>query len=129
MSYAGPASRTNRAPAPAPNASASRSAASARQTATPVLAPRNASVSNDRRGPALFGAGVALGVDVGACMALLFAPQAGADPRRAIARRSQRLGRRGHDAWDDLRIELARAVKRRLASRRRQRDDRAIDAD
>jgi gas vesicle protein len=68
----------------------------------------------------VFAAGVALGLTIGAGVALLLAPQAGTDTRRAIVRQGRRLSRRGHDAWDDLREELSRAARRgRQAFRRR----------
>jgi hypothetical protein len=113
-------SRIRRAP-DAPRDAAPDTAASTR-SATP--SPRGSirpspSIVSDRRGPALFAAGIALGVVVGASVALLLAPQAGADTRLALARRSRRLGKRGRDVWDDLGFELRRAVKHRLASRRR----------
>jgi len=123
MSYAGPAARTNRAPDAAPPGAA-RPFAGARPAAANLHGPRNASSSDDRRGPALFAAGVAHGVVDGASVALLFAPQAGEDTRRAIARRGQRFGRRSHDAWDDLRLEFRRALRRRMNSRSRKREDR-----
>lgn len=116
MSYAGPAGRAKRAPdATRDNQPASRStAASSRPT---VLDDDDS--SDSRSGPVLFATGVALGVVVGAGIALLLAPQAGSDTRRAITRRSRRIGQRGHDAWDDLRIEFRRALRRRLAARTR----------
>ena len=56
---------------------------------------------------------------VGAGVALLLAPQTGADARRALARQGRRLSIRGRDAWDDLRDELRRAARQRLRARRR----------
>jgi gas vesicle protein len=60
-----------------------------------------------------------VGIALGAGIALLFAPQAGYDTRRALVRRGARLGSRGRDAWDDLRHELRRAVRRRRRARER----------
>ena len=117
MSYAGPESRSSRAAD-----AASNKTAGARGAIRPAV-----DESTDRSGSALFAAGVALGVVVGAGVALLLAPQAGTDTRRALARRSRRIGVRGHDAWDDLRIEFRRALKRRLAARRRHRADKDLD--
>src|SRR5919202_270314 len=69
---------------------------------------------------AIFGTGIALGAALGAGVALLFAPQSGADTRAAIARRGVRLAHQGRDVWDDLRDELqwaARRGKRRIGRR------------
>src|SRR5258708_14651623 len=69
---------------------------------------------------AVFCAGLALGILVGAGAALLTAPQSGREARsdiRHYARRKRRaLGRRSRDAWLDLRDELrdaARSLRRR----------------
>ena len=64
-------------------------------------------------------AGVAVGLLVGAGLALLFAPREGSDARRALRRRARRLGYRGQDAWLDLRDELHRAAIRMRRTRRR----------
>ncbi len=114
MSYAGPASHTT-ARATAPRTPAPR---------TP--APRGAKLSTadtetDYNGPALFAAGIALGVVVGAGMALLFAPQSGSETRHDIVRRGRRVSTRGRDAWDDLGHELRHALSRRLTALRRHR--------
>jgi len=117
MSYAGPASRSKRAPdiiptgsgATRPTSGLSRS--SARQ------------LSSDRGSAAVFAAGVAIGVVVGAGVALLIAPNSGHETRRALVRRGRRVSRRGIDAWDDLRDEFRQAVrdKRRAWRIKRQR--------
>jgi gas vesicle protein len=77
----------------------------------------------DRSSAAVFAAGVALGVVVGAGVALLMAPKSGYETRRALVRRGRRVSRRGIDAWDDLRDELRQAVrnKRRAWRIKRQR--------
>lgn len=62
--------------------------------------------------------GVAIGLLVGAGIALLFAPQQGSDTRRSLRRGLRRAGRRGHDAWDDLRDELRRARRHIIRARR-----------
>lgn len=95
------------------------------RSATPARQPRGVLIAGTpatRRAPtpAIFAAGIILGAALGAGFALLFAPQSGQDARRSIARRGRKLSRRGHDAWDDLRDELARAARRH---RRRHRDD------
>ena len=97
MSYAGPVSRGKRAPDKSPE--------------RPTVVHRPA--------PA-FTAGILLGIIVGAGAALLLAPRSGVATRRALARRRQRLARRGHDAWDDLRLEFRRALKQRRAAARKQ---------
>jgi hypothetical protein len=115
MSYAGPASRSKRAPDIAPTA-----AATDRPRAGLTRSPAQA---NDRGSAAVFAAGVAIGVVVGAGVALLLAPKSGIETRRALARRGRRVSRRGRDAWDDLRDELRQAVrnKRRAWRLKRQR--------
>jgi len=120
MSYAGPASRERNRPVIDPPTSTEMSSRSGFRTKMPAR-PRTGLVG---RGDTvmIFAAGVALGLAIGAGAALLFAPQAGTDTRRAIARKSRRLTRRGHDAWDDLRDELSRAARRgRQVFRRRRR--------
>lgn len=67
----------------------------------------------------IFGSGLALGLAVGAGVALLLAPRSGAESRQLLLRRSKRLGRQGHDAWDDLRDELRMAARRGGKSLRR----------
>jgi gas vesicle protein len=73
---------------------------------------------------AVFGAGLALGIALGAGIALLTAPQSGAETRADLqygARRSARaIGRRSRNAWLDLRDELRGAkqsIRRRKARR------------
>jgi len=117
MSYAGPATRSKRAPDPTPT-----SAGPARSTAG--LSRSSArELPLDRSSAAVFAAGVALGVVVGAGVALLMAPKSGYETRRALVRRGRRVSRRGIDAWDDLRDELRQAVrnKRRAWRIKRQR--------
>ena len=117
MSYAGPASRSKRVPD-----ITTTSSGTARST--PGLSrssPRE--LSSDRRSAAVFAAGVAFGVVVGAGVALLVAPNSGYETRRALIRRGRRASRRGIDAWDDLRDEFRRALhdKRRAWRIKRQR--------
>jgi hypothetical protein len=119
MSYAGPMSRARRAP----NASAADVAGSSQTARGASPTPRGAmrpliAQNSSRTTPALFAAGIALGIVVGAGVALLFAPQSGADTRQALAKRSRRVTRRSRDAWDDLGYEFRRALNRRTARRR-----------
>lgn len=75
-----------------------------------------------RRNPRLIGpiaTGVALGLLLGAGVALLFAPQGGLDTRRDIRRGLRRAGLRGHDAWADLRLEFRHARSQLKRARRR----------
>jgi gas vesicle protein len=60
----------------------------------------------------VFGAGIALGVLIGAGAALLFAPQSGSETRDEIMRGTRDFGFRATDAWEDLREELRHAATR-----------------
>jgi gas vesicle protein len=119
MSYAGPAARSKRASTiePIRVEAGSRSGVGRRS----AYAPRGASSS---KSTTFFAAGIAVGIAVGAGVALLFAPHSGADTRRLIARRGRRLGRRGRDAWGDLAYELKSAAKRRRKAWRERREHR-----
>ena len=119
MSYAGPISRGTRVP----NAESSRMDTPA-TVAVRSRPARNRLTTDTAPGAVIFVAGMALGIAVGAAGALLFAPQSGADTRRAIARRGRRLGVRGRDAWEDLGDEFRRFARRRRRAwqRRRERD-------
>ena len=73
---------------------------------------------------AVFGAGLLLGIAVGAGVAILTAPQTGQetrdDLRRSAARTSRAMGRRSRNAWADVQDELsavAGAISRRKARR------------
>jgi hypothetical protein len=127
MSYAGPASRERSAQNIEPMASTEISGRSGFRTTS--FRPR--SLPGARRDAYLaFAAGIALGLTIGAGTALLLAPQSGTDTRRAIVRKGRRLGRRGSDAWDDLREELAHAARRgRQAFRRRRQRSKDSAAD
>ena len=72
--------------------------------------------SHDGHTAKTFLAGLAIGALVGAGAAMLFAPQSGADTRRAVSRRARRLAREARDRYDDLRVKARRA--------RRDREDR-----
>ena len=119
MSYAGPAARTKRASSiePIRVESGSRSGVGRRGT----YAPRGMA---SKKSTVYLVAGIAIGVAVGAGVAILFAPHSGADTRRLIARRGRRLGQRGRDAWDDLADELKSAAKRRRKAWRERRERR-----
>ena len=73
---------------------------------------------------AIFGAGLALGLALGAGTALLTAPQSGEETRAALRGKAKRFGRvtsrRSRNAWDELRDELhsaKMALRRRRAKR------------
>ncbi len=110
MSYAGPAG--TRPP---------------RSANPPRPASPRAEPTTDWHQLAIFGAGLALGIAVGAGVALLTAPQAGDESRADITRYARRasrmLGRRSRSAWLDLQDELHGASDslRRRRARRAQR--------
>src|SRR4051812_17288169 len=79
----------------------------------------SAEASASAGGRKSFIVGLGIGIAVGAAVALLLAPQSGADTRRALRRRGRRVRNRAGDAWEDLRLELARA-KRALRRKRRE---------
>lgn len=96
--------------------------------------PRTTQLSADDSGwqqLATFGAGLALGIAVGAGAALLSAPRSGAETREVIATGVERARRstvrRSRDAWDELRDEIRQAT--RTLRRRRARRDLERDAD
>ena len=80
--------------------------------------PQRATGSPYRRTPeweqiGLVGAGLVVGALLGAGLALLLAPQSGAEARSSIVRRVQSARDRTSDAWVDLGSELRRAARRR----------------
>jgi gas vesicle protein len=79
---------------------------------------------SSKKPTAYLAAGLAIGIAVGAGVAILFAPRSGADTRRLIARRGRHLGHRSRDAWDDLAYELKSAAKRRRRAWRERREHR-----
>lgn len=113
MSYAGPASRGQRAP----NLQLSASQPIARAASGRWRAQQAPTYTSKRERTVAFAAGIALGLAAGAGLALLFAPQSGEEARRAIVRTGKRVGRRSRDAWDDLRSELRNATRRRKRAR------------
>jgi gas vesicle protein len=56
-----------------------------------------------------FLSGLLLGTLIGAGLALLFAPQSGADTRRLIRRKARRLAAEAQDRYDDLKDRVRRA--------------------
>jgi len=68
------------------------------------------------RTAAAFAGGLALGLALGAGVALLFAPQAGSETRVVLRNKVRRLGHDATDQFDELRHELRAAARR---SRRR----------
>ena len=119
MSYAGPIARGKRASTVEPiRAETGSQSGVGRRTS---YAPRTMS---SQRSTTIFAAGLAIGIAVGAGVAILFAPQSGAETRHQIARRGRRLGQRGRDAWDDLAYELKSAAKRRRKAWRERRERR-----
>lgn len=82
--------------------------------------PKSASAHEPRPVGAV-AAGMAVGLLVGAGLALLYAPFEGRDARRALRRRVRRVGYRSQDAWLDLRDELRRAALKVKRARRRSR--------
>ena len=114
MSYAGPVqSRSTRRPA------AARTPAAEVETAP------------EWHHVALFGAGVALGITVGAALALLTAPQSGEETRADIGRGALRARRAvrgaGSDAWNGVRSELRRITQALRCRKERQEAERSLE--
>ena len=120
MSYAGP-TRTRGSARASAAAPASRPSSPRRSALVPAPNP----AETDWLQVAIFGAGLALGIAVGAGAALLAAPRSGAETRAVLLAKAGRVQRsttrRSRDAWDDLRDEI-RDVKRALQRRRLRRD-------
>ena len=72
--------------------------------------------------------GIAIGVVIGAGIALLLAPRSGADTRYQIGRGLKRVRRRGRDAWDDLRDELSQARRSLMRATRKEEAGRRKEA-
>ena len=112
MSYAGPKGSRPPQKRPRPSSAANRATAEA-----------------DWRHLAIFGAGLALGITLGASAALLTAPQTGSEARTRLmsmaARKRRALTRRGRDAFADIGDELrdlTTAIRRRKLARQRTRN-------
>lgn len=117
MSYAGPAKTRSKQVNPRSNAAKSASSTFKRTLA------EEAPETNWRQ-LAIFGAGLALGIALGAGAAMLTAPQSGEETRADLTRGARRatrmVGRRSRVAWEDLRDDLrgaTRALRRRKAQR------------
>jgi hypothetical protein len=123
MSYAGP-SRASASSHRASRTTAGSGSGSSRSNAASGYVPAlsDSGGDTDWQEVALFGAGLALGVILGAGGALLTAPRTGAETRAALSARAARLRRstvrHSQGAWDDLRDEL-RQAKRALKNRKR----------
>jgi gas vesicle protein len=134
MSYAGPASR-NRGSAQSRGPSLQGSA----RPATPSYGAQgpddghaedeDATHETDWQQIAIFGAGLALGLVLGAGSALLTAPQSGEETRAVLRGRVRRLkrsaSRTSRDAWSELGDELrgaAHSLRRRRAKRAAERE-------
>ena len=117
MAYAGPASRSARAPKS--NPAMELVDVNRRPASLPPRRrrPRASPVDDGDRTP-VFVAGLAMGLAIGAGLALLIAPQSGSEARHSIKRAARRFRRRGSDAWQDLGDELRRY--RRKSRRRRE---------
>jgi gas vesicle protein len=134
MSYAGPASR---------NRGSSQSRGPTLQGSNrPSGLPESTPAADDAPGAyledthetdwqqiAIFGAGLALGLALGAGAALLTAPQSGEETRAVLKGRVRRMRRSAtrtsRDAWTELADELrgaARSLRRRRAKRSAERD-------
>ena len=125
MSYAGP-SRPSAESQRGARRSSSQGARSSRTASTVPTTPSYPDGQGETgwQEIALFGAGLALGVILGAGGALLTAPRTGAETRAALGARASRFrrstARRSRNAWDELRDEI-REAKRSLRNRKRRR--------
>jgi gas vesicle protein len=82
---------------------------------------RTSKVSRDESAFSLgaLATGIAIGLVVGAGVALLYSPASGDETRRALRKRMRRMRRRGRNAWDDLGAELRQARRRWSRDRER----------
>ncbi|MEJ7810070.1 MAG: YtxH domain-containing protein [Gemmatimonadaceae bacterium] len=74
--------------------------------------PRRPEADTDWAQIGALGAGIAIGLAVGAGIALLLAPMSGEDTRDLIGDRTRALRGRASERWDDLRDELRHAAHR-----------------
>jgi len=127
MSYAGP-SRASTASQRASRTATPPAGRSSRSRAASAYIPANTGSNGetDWQEVALFGAGLALGVILGAGGALLTAPRTGAETRAVLGARAARLRRStvrsSQNAWDDLRDELRQAKRNRRERKRMKRE-------
>jgi gas vesicle protein len=75
-------------------------------------------VAPSRKGTGTLAVGVAIGLLVGAGIALLLAPKTGRDTRGLLGRGLRRAGSRGRDVWEDLSLELRKARRQLRRARR-----------
>jgi gas vesicle protein len=134
MSYAGPASRnrgSTQGRGPSLQGSSRPGAPSTGIAGAPdtQVADDDPTHETDWQQLAIFGAGLALGLALGAGTALLTAPQSGEETRAVLKGRVRRIrrsaGRTSRDAWMELGDELrgaARSLRRRRAKRAAERD-------
>jgi gas vesicle protein len=59
-----------------------------------------------------FAAGLLIGALLGAGVALLFAPQSGADTRRLIRKRSKKIAAGAQDRFDDIKDRIRQARRK-----------------
>ena len=59
-----------------------------------------------------FAAGLLIGALIGAGVALLFAPQSGADTRRQIRKRSKKIAAGAQDRFDDIKDRIRQARRK-----------------
>ncbi|MEO8192818.1 MAG: YtxH domain-containing protein [Gemmatimonadales bacterium] len=78
----------------------------------PARRPKGRPYKNvpDTGSVSMLGIGMVVGAVIGAGVALLFAPQSGAETRSSISQRARKV-RRGTGAWTRLGRELRRAAK------------------
>jgi gas vesicle protein len=68
-------------------------------------------------GARTFAAGLLIGALIGAGVALLVAPQSGAETRRTLARRARRLAADARERYDDSKHQLRRFKEHRRRGR------------
>lgn len=122
MAYAGSTSRTragtrpNGSAAPSPRSGDSPGRRPAAAASAVERASGSPSTGRDwmatGRSVGLFGTGLAVGLLVGAGVALLSAPRSGAETRALLGARALRVRRRADNAWDALGEELRWAAQR-----------------
>lgn len=85
----------------------------------PLPRGRSSATTPDASAIAAFGAGLTLGLVLGAGATLLLAPQAGEETRDQLGAGARRIGGQVADRWDDLRDELRWMAHRGRRSMRR----------
>ena len=84
--------------------------------------PKTAPAPPGRRSTT-FLAGLGIGLAIGAAAALLLTPRTGAETREALRSRGKRVRSKAGDAWDELRVELARTTRALRRKRREAREE------